>query len=313
MIKDKVAAVKQAKFILQQRKYRAERLAEINLEKALSNKTFKNNYDKLMNLTWEIGKAEYEKKDTKAIYSEYKKLEDSNKKVLMSINLKPGDLKPQYSCDKCKDSGIYKNGECSCFKSLISELMLENSGITSKTNFKNANMAIWDREVKEENIVLYNKMKKYSEEIAKTKKKLITISGKTGVGKTYLAQCMVNESIEQGNYTIFISAFELNQQFLTYHCANISEKANILEPFLSCDFLVIDDLGTENIFKNVTKEYLYLLLSERLANNRNTLITTNLTIDEIDKIYDGRISSRITDKRNSTTLLMNGSDLRLKK
>ena len=313
MIKDKVAAVKQAKFVLQQRKYKAERLAETNLEKALGNKTFKNNYDKLMSLTWEIGKAEYEKKDTKTLYTEYKKLEDSNKKTLSSIGLTPADLKPQYFCKKCKDSGVYKNAECSCLKSLFSESMLESSGITSKNNFKNANMAIWDKEVKDINLVLYNKMKKYSEELAKTTKKLITISGKTGVGKTYLAQCMVNESIAQGNYTIFISAFELNQQFLTYHCANISEKSEILSPFLTCDFLVIDDLGTENILKNVTREYLYLLLTERLADGKNTFITTNLTIDEIDRIYDGRISSRIVDKRNAVTLLMEGSDLRLKK
>ncbi len=313
MITSKVAAITRAKEIIRQNKMEAEQRAEVNLNRALADKSFNKNYSRLMDLTWEIGKAEYQKTDTKKLYEEYNQLENANNKILAKLGLSPEELKPQYSCKKCNDTGILKNQECSCFKTALSNELLQGSGITDNNSFKSADMAIWDKETKDKNATLYKKMKEYSADLANTNKKLLTICGKTGVGKTFLAQCMVNESISHGNYTIFISAFELNQQFLAYHCSDVSEKALILEPFLACDFLVIDDLGTENILKNVTREYLYLLLTERLANNKNTLITTNLLLNDIDTVYDGRISSRITDKRNSAVLEMDGSDLRHKK
>ena len=73
---------------------------------------------------------------------------------------------------------------------------------------------------------------------------------------------------------------------------------------------MIDDLGTEPVLKNVTLEYLYLILNERLTSNKATVITTNLDLNGIINRYGERIYSRITNKSNTFVCRFTGADLR---
>jgi len=75
--------------------------------------------------------------------------------------------------------------------------------------------------------------------------------------------------------------------------------------------LLIDDLGTEPILKNVTKEYLYNLINIRQINNRATMISTNLSLDNILNRYDERIFSRLANKSLSTTIQLLSRDKRI--
>ena len=311
MIIDKASAIRQAKEILNTRRLKASAIADANWKRIIQNTSFKRNHERLSTLAWDIARAEYKKEDASALQTEYNNLQKENEKIMASLNFTPEDFKPKYTCKKCFDTGVHEGKDCSCFNKVLSEILLKESGVDRKNTFKSANIEIWGKE-NHINATLYKKMQTYSSNLSKTTKKLVTISGQPGVGKTFLAQCMINESISHGYFALFMSAFDLNQEFLRYHCASLSEKDQIIEPLLSCDILVIDDLGTENILKNVTREYLYLILTERLSKGKNTIITTNFNVDQIDKVYDGRISSRITDKRNSAIIEMQGSDLRHK-
>ena len=91
----------------------------------------------------------------------------------------------------------------------------------------------------------------------------------------------------------------------------MEEKKDILDKYLSCELLCIDDLGTENLIKNVTVEYLYLIINERLQSGKNTIITTNLDLQQIMQNYDERIFSRIANKQECILFNMTGDDLRL--
>ena len=66
-----------------------------------------------------------------------------------------------------------------------------------------------------------------------------------------------------------------------YHYNYYDNLENLIDPYLTCDLLIIDDLGTEPTYKNVTKEYLYIVISERLKNNLNTIINTILGLNQI--------------------------------
>ena len=55
------------------------------------------------------------------------------------------------------------------------------------------------------------------------------------------------------------------------HLSSFSERIDYLSALIDCDFLVIDDLGTENIYTNVTIECLLALVSERLAKKKHTI------------------------------------------
>ena len=86
----------------------------------------------------------------------------------------------------------------------------------------------------------------------------------------------IYEYILNNNYGLYIPSFNLNNELLSYHTTFDNTKN--LDRFLNPDVLVIDDLGTENMFKNITQEYLLYLLNERQRLNKTTIFTTNLTV-----------------------------------
>jgi DNA replication protein DnaC len=156
-------------------------------------------------------------------------------------------------------------------------------------------------------------MRKFIDEIDKTLIDTVLILGDTGVGKTHLIECMTSYSLGKGLKIKYTTAFNFNQEMLKYHCAKLEEKDEILDPYLSSDILFIDDLGSENKITNVTNEYLYLVINERMQNNKKTVITTNADFAQIQDSYGERIFSRLMHKKQSLKINFTGVDLRIKK
>ena len=142
--------------------------------------------------------------------------------------------------------------------------------------------------------------------------KNVVMCGASGTGKTYLAKCIAKQLVLRGYTTLFASSFDLNNMFLEEHLSSAEQKGS-LQNLIDLDCLIIDDLGTEPMRKNVTKEYLLLLLNERLSKDKATIITTNLSPEQVLLRYDERIFSRIFNKRNTLILQFNGKNNRLKK
>ena len=78
----------------------------------------------------------------------------------------------------------------------------------------------------------------------------------------------------------------------------------------SCDLLIIDDLGTEYTNAFVASQ-LFSCISERALNCRSTIISTNLSLRELQARYSDRIFSRITSSYEMCKL--SGKDIRLQK
>ena len=231
---------------------------------------------------------------------EQKNLEKQIAEIKKSYGL--DGVEVEYSCQLCKDEG-YKNGQmCKCLKRQISKELLKNSGFEKLENFENAMKTCGDI------LPVYKLMQAWCK--SDFKKTLIYLAGGTGVGKTYLMRCMANELIEQGRVVKIVTAFEMNQEFKDFSKCFDDE---ILNKYLEPEILFVDDLGTEPLYKNVTIEYLYLVINERKMKKLPTIITGNLDLEKIRDRYDERIFSRIVDKTSSINLLLDGEDKRLKK
>ena len=217
---------------------------------------------------------------------------------------------PKFNCPICEDKGIIEDEKvCSCLKTIY----LDNLLLHSQTNLDKFPLLDDIDLTKYSDIdsknLLIKTLKKF---IGNKNPKINTIlfTGKTGTGKTFIAKSFLKTLILDNNYGLFYDINSLNKTFLDAHL-DYEGRDKILNDIYNCDVLVIDDLGSENIYKNVTKEYLLALLNIRQSNNKLTLFTTNFTLNDIQNTYNERFFSRLLDKEISFTYNFVGKDLRL--
>ena len=313
---DRNEAYTTAKRLLMIKKSEKEATARYNLEKAMDNSEFKTLYAKEKELIFLIAKSKANNQDTKSLEKEQKFLHEKINKILKTLNMTYDSLKPNYDCDICEDSGVMKNGKyCNCLKNVVKQVVIGESSKNLQSlhsfdefNSKKVKNAQQQTQLESLKTFLSSWCKDNNAEI-----KLVYICGKTGVGKTFITECTTRYLLEKGYLASMISSFTMNQLFLEYHTAKIENKNYIMANFLDPEVLIIDDLGTEPILKNVTTEYLYLIISERLAQNRKTIISSNLGPNDILSRYGERIFSRVFNKRECKAFNIVGDDLRINK
>jgi DNA replication protein DnaC len=125
----------------------------------------------------------------------------------------------------------------------------------------------------------------------------VVLSGKTGCGKTHLAVAMMRECRVSALGALFITAPELLLRIRTAFSPNTTETEDeIIRHYADIELLVIDDLGAEK-----TSEYsittLYLIIDRRNRELRKTIVTTNLTLQEIEETLGARMASRLADMK----------------
>ena len=94
--------------------------------------------------------------------------------------------------------------------------------------------------------------------------------------------------------------------------SNISkfDADEYVKSFDSYALLIIDDLGTERNTEFVVSQ-LFVCLNDRILNQKSTIISTNLTLDEIKANYTERTFSRISN--HYRILRLAGDDIRIQK
>lgn len=310
---NKTDVTKQLNDLFVSKREEARLNANNNLEKALKNENFKNSFYKVRSLQFDLSKLDENSKEAKEILIQIESERKTLNTELKNCGFTKEDLKPNYSCKKCDDKGFVKGATCECYKNEQTKLFLKESGINKQTlpQFDSINYLMFgDEKTQKEIKHIYNSTKEFVFDDTQT----LVILGKTGVGKTYLSECVLNEAINNRLFSIFTTAFNLSNSFLDYHTSSYLNKQDILSPYLTCDLLIIDDLGSEIMFDNVTKEYLYLILDTRQRNNLKTLITSNLTLEQLQTHYDDRVFSRLINKQAGNKLFnMTGANLRFKK
>lgn len=299
------------------KKTNAEERAQANLNLALKNDIFQK-LDKLeREVSFSLGEEKAKgnnKAKVKELSLALEQIKNLKETELIKMGLTSLDLKPQYSCSKCNDTGIYNGYRCSCYKKRKNEeiIKLFSPDLNTFCDFDSIDVSIiQDENHLKDYVKLKNLLQKWCDNYPNNKKFNILISGATGLGKTFLAKCMAQRLLSRDFSVSFLSAFKMNSLMLTYHTTFDNKKEDSLVPLLECDALFIDDLGSEQLINNVTINYLYNILSEREAQKKSTIITTNLSENNIKARYGERIFSRLVNKKIGAVLKISGSDLRI--
>lgn len=224
--------------------------------------------------------------------------------VLKDLGIKKSLLRPQYSCKICGDTGRVNNLPCVCLKNEYNKLLSTQSKVPNRSfTFENSS------ESNKHNVAVYKKAK----EAIELGDKNILLTGNTGLGKTYLITACANLAVELNRSALFYTAYDINSAFLEAHLSDYQTRQSILDLLTDVDVLVIDDLGTEINYKNVTAEYLFVIINERITNKKQTIVSTNLTLPELRERYDERIFSRLVNQSSTIIAQLEGADKRIKK
>lgn len=260
----------------------------------------------------------------KKLKSKIAELSQEKEALLLAHGFPKNYLTPDYQCPICQDTGYVGREKCQCFKQAIVDLLYSQSNIKTaiaNENFETFSYDYYDQNYVEETTGLspYENIRKVVKECIEFIKNFndsyenILFYGNTGVGKTFLSNCIAKELLNTSHTVIYLTSFQLFDILEKNKFHKSDDDFETMEQFngiLNCDLLIIDDLGTE-LNNSFISSQLYLCINERYLSKKSTIISTNLSLDELNRMYSERIFSRITS--NYKLLKIVGDDIRLKK
>lgn len=227
-----------------------------------------------------------------------------------------------YKCKICHDEGYSGNVMCECLSNLLKQEAYKNANLPIIMDTQcfdtfcldyypdnKTNGGFSPREAMQ-NIVEY--CKSFVKEFDQSKENLLFYGG-TGLGKTFLSSCIAKEILEKGRSVFYQTAFKIFSILEEMKFSSNKNKdiaAAQAEVINQSDLLIIDDLGTE-FLTSYTSTTLFDLINTRLLNCKKTIISTNLSMDDLTNIYSPRVTSRLLG--DYTKLKFYGNDIRVEK
>lgn len=248
-------------------------------------------------------------------------LKEQKKALLLDHGYAEDALAMQYTCRFCRDTGYVRGKKCRCFRQKEIDLLYRQSNlreILEKENFDTFSFEWYDSTTSDRRLSPLENMRNVAAvclemtvEFAHEKPNLL-LTGPAGTGKTFLTHCIAKALLDACYSVIYLSAADLFEIFSSHQFQDDPEPEEELmyHHIYDCDLLIIDDLGTE-VANNFTMSRLFSCINERARNNRPVVISTNLTMAQINSHYSERISSRLIS--NYRILELYGEDIRIRK
>ncbi|MCC8127027.1 MAG: ATP-binding protein [Clostridiales bacterium] len=232
-------------------------------------------------------------------------------------------MEPRYRCPECRDTGFVQGKRCRCFEEARIQMLYDQSNlrrILEKENFSTLSDRYYDDsrmvpglDVTERAYMFWavGECRDFAREFPEKGRNLL-FTGGTGVGKTFLTNCIAKELIDRYVSVIYLVSQDFFE-ILSRYRFNREEQEGTEEAYryiLDCDMLMIDDLGTE-MNNTFVSSQLFYCINERIEREKGTIISTNLSMAGLRDRYSDRVTSRIMSDYRLMPLY--GSDIRLKK
>lgn len=233
----------------------------------------------------------------------------------------PADyLTMQHTCPDCQDTGYIQNKKCHCFLQAAVDLLYTQSNLQSqlqKENFDALDFSLYSQEIHPslnrsvadymKDVVAY--CRSYAQNFDKHTENIL-FTGMTGVGKTFLSNCIAKAVLDQCYSVVYLTSIQLFDIFSKSTFSQDEDGEKVDHYILDSDLLIIDDLGTE-LCNSFTTSKLFYCINERLSSGKHTIISTNVNPAELREIYSERIASRLLGYYHLIPLF--GDDIRIQK
>lgn len=253
------------------------------------------------------------------LHRELEQVRARQRQLLAEHGFPPDYLDPVYQCPDCRDTGyiVSEDGrktKCHCFRQQEISILYAQSHIQDaieRENFSTLSYAFYQGEDLRRFQAAVDISKRFVQDFGGSVQNLF-FYGTVGTGKSFLSGCIAGELLQRGNAVLYFSSAGLFDALARYAFDGRSKDSlhDLCEDLYGCDLLIVDDLGTEITNSFVTSQ-LFSCLNERYLRKRSTLISTNLSLEELRDRYSDRIFSRVTS--SFTLCKLTGPDIRILK
>ena len=250
-------------------------------------------------------------------------LQEHRRGELMRAGFPDNYLDDDYMCPTCRDTGYAGTQICSCLMEIYKEE--QRASLSSLFKLGNETFDTFDLSYYDDTYapdtgvsprrsmeIIYETCVEYARKFGKKSMNLF-FNGAPGLGKTFLSACIAHVVADNGHSVVYDTAISIFSKYedAKFSRAEDSEEArDEVKRHLGCDLLIFDDLGTEMTTK-VTIEALYEIINSRLLTGRKTIVSSNLTMQEIKSRYSDQIMSRFEGEYQ--VLTFRGDDIRRKR
>ena len=252
-----------------------------------------------------------------------KDLREQKSLIIRAAGYPDDYLELHYRCPDCRDTGLIDGRKCHCFLQAQMKLLHAQSNLEDVLERENFNALSYeyydDTEILSQlgitNAAYMRRVVAGCREFVRDfdkKHDNLLFTGSTGVGKTFLTNCLARELMDDFHSVIYLTASDLFDVFSRnkFDYDNAEDMKDMYRFILDCDLLIIDDLGTE-LNNSFTSSQLFYCINERMNMSRSTIISTNLTLARLRDSYTDRVTSRIMSGYRIIPLY--GGDIRLLK
>ena len=240
-------------------------------------------------------------------------LQQEYRQLLQSHGYPADYLTEKPLCPQCRDSGWIGATMCGCLQSLCTEE--QNRRLSSLLDlqgqsFDRFRLDFYGSPFSSDYMAMktvFETCRRYAEQFPNFPRRNLLMTGTPGVGKTFLSACIARDVSAKGFSVVYDTAIHVFAQFEAEHFIRSDESREDKRRYLSCDLLILDDLGSE-MTTAFTQSALYELVNTRLLNHKSTVISTNLRPDELSGRYSVQSTSRLLGE--FLALHFQGPDLR---
>ena len=249
-------------------------------------------------------------------------LQAQRAELLHTLGYEPDALDPTPACTRCGDSGWAGAEMCTCLKELCAQEQMKSLtallNLTDEQNFDRLRLDVYSDQPWEGKRSPRENMKRvvtvcegFARRFPDYPLHNLLLSGGTGLGKTFLSGCIAREVSGRGYSVVYDTAISL---FSTFEAKKFSrdlgqerQARDDTRRYLNCDLLILDDLGSE-LTTPLAQSTLYEVVNSRLQGGKHTIISTNLSMEQIGARYTPQVVSRLAGAYQELTFY--GDDIR---
>ena len=185
-------------------------------------------------------------------------MREKEEKLLLDHGFPIDYLLPRYRCPICKDTGYVGDMIKERCKCLNQRILIDTYHLSDMQDLNTQNFDTFDANIfpnicpegskitqREYMLNLKDLLLNYVDIFPNNEKKTILFTGKTGLGKTFMLNCVAKAIMDKGYTVMRITSYKLFDRLFYSSLKDKDESMTLLTYLFDVDVLIIDDLGTE--------------------------------------------------------------------